>query len=83
MAREVAITTEDNPFDPFTEFKQWYNFDVSHGYHTSALLGRITFTSNELSELDQQQELEIAIDEIVKFNITGNYVKVEREIDEE
>lgn len=80
MAREVMITTSDNPFDPFDEFRQWYAFDEANGYHTTALLGRLTFSSHELSELDQQQELELAIDEMIKFNITGKYVKVEREV---
>lgn len=78
--KEVMITTEDNPYDPFTDFNQWHTFDVVHDYHTLALLGRITFSSHELSELDQQQELEMAIDEMILYNITGNYVKLEREI---
>lgn len=82
MAREVMITTSDNPFDPFDDFKQWYAFDVAKGYHTMALLARITFSSNELSEIDQQQELEMGIDEMIQYNITGNFVKLEREIPE-
>jgi len=78
---ESMVTTMDNPFDPFTEFKPWFSFDVSHGYHTLSLLGRVVATSNELSQLDQILANERAVDEIVKENITGNYKKVTREIE--
>ena len=78
---ESMVTTMDNPFDPFTEFKPWFSFDVSHGYHTLSLLGRVVATSNELSQLDQILANERAVDEIVKENVTGNYKKVTREIE--
>ena len=45
-----ALTTEDNPYDPFDEFDEWFAFDVSQGYHTCAYLARVVATSTELSE---------------------------------
>lgn len=78
---EAMATTMDNPFDPFTEFKPWFSFDISHGYHTLSLLGRVVATSNELSQLDQLLANERAVDEIIKENVTGNYKKVTREIE--
>lgn len=73
---EHMLTTADNPFNPFTRFDEWRTWDQAHGYHTLAYLARVTRTSDELSEADQSQAIEIAIDEIVKHNITGNYKKV-------
>lgn len=70
------LTTVDNPFDPFTRFKEWYAFDTSKGYYTSSYLARIVVTSEELSEADQDLALEQAIDEIVAFNIPPIYKKV-------
>ena len=74
--KEFMLTTEDNPFNPFTDFDNWYAFDVSHGYNTTSYLARIAKTSDELSELDQRLEINNAIDEILSFNLTGNYIKV-------
>lgn len=85
----VAITTKDNPFDPFDEFADWLAFDHRKGYNTSEYLARIAVTSDELSDEENEREIEAAIDEIIKLNmpknidndeIAINYVKVEREI---
>ncbi len=70
------VTTLDNPYNPFTEFDKWYNFDELAGYHTSSYLARIAYDSDELSPKDQALAIELAVDEIVKLNLTGNYIKV-------
>ena len=74
----VMLTTTDNPFDPFTQFDDWYLYDESKGYHTCSYLARIAKTSSELSDLDNEIEVARAIDEIVSFNILGIYKKVEQ-----
>ena len=76
----LALTTEDNPYDPFDEFDEWFAFDVSQGYNTCAYLARVTTTSTELSEVDQLEATNEAIQEIMKYNLTGNYQVVEREV---
>lgn len=73
---ERLLSTSDNPFNPFTEFEQWNTWDEQSGYHTLSYLARITVTSDELSELDQSQAIDIAMAEIVDENITGNYILV-------
>lgn len=70
------LTTIDNPFDPFTQWDEWYAFDVGKGYNTCAYLARIVKSSDELSEADEDLAIEVAIDEIVNFNILGLYKKV-------
>jgi hypothetical protein len=74
------LTTEDNPFDPFTEYNEWYVFDERSGYHTCAYLARIERTSDEMSEGDQAIAHEAAIDEIVEMNLLGIYKKVSRDM---
>jgi hypothetical protein len=71
-----VLSTSDNPYNPYTEFDQWNNWDVQSGYHTLAYLARITRTSHELSELDESQAIDIAIQEILDENITGMYIRV-------
>ena len=62
------LTTIDNPFDPFEQFDSWFLFDVEKGYNSCAYLGRIARTSDQLSEEENEQENERAIDEIIKYD---------------
>ena len=67
------LTTEDNPYDPFTEFDEWYLWDTTQGYHTLPYLARVCAWSEELSEVDQESVYMEALDEILELNITSNY----------
>lgn len=70
------LTTIDNPFNPFTHYDEWFQFDESKGYHTSQFLAKIAKTSSNMSDSDYEKEVERAIDEIVKFNVRGIDKKV-------
>lgn len=74
--QQVMLTTVDNPWNPFTNWDEWFAFDTRSGYHTCGLLDRIAFVSDELSEADQAQALNDAIDEIVRENVLGIFRKV-------
>lgn len=76
MAKQVALTTIDNPFDPFTQFHDWFRFDVEKGYYTCSYLGRIAMTSNLLTDYENTLEIERAIDEIIKLDFRKIYKKV-------
>lgn len=78
-ATEYMLTTIDNPFNPFTEWDEWFTFDSSKGYHTPSFLARIVMISDDLSEADQALSVQVAIDEIVQENVLGLYKKVSRE----
>jgi hypothetical protein len=75
---EFMLTTVDNPFDPWTQWDEWYAWDMHAGYHTPGLLARVTRTSDDLSEADQHQAIQDAIDEIVRENVLGVLRKVQR-----
>lgn len=53
----LLLTTLDNPFNPFTNFSEWKEFDENKGYFTCNLLGRMSFTSSELNE-EQNKRLQ-------------------------
>lgn len=74
------ITTIDNPFDPFSQFDEWYAFDTQKGYNTCDYLAKLAYGSPDLSALDQLKAVELAIDEIVSLNLLGIYKKVKRKI---
>lgn len=75
----AMLTTTDNPFDPFDQFDDWFNYDEQKGYHSCSLLARIAKTSEELPENLNQIEIERAIDEICEINTLGIFKKVVRE----
>lgn len=74
----VAITTIDNPFDPFEDFESWFLFDVQKGYNTCAYLDRIAKTTDEFSDDENQKEIEDAIDEIIENDVLGIYKKIKK-----
>lgn len=71
----VALTTFDNPYNPFTQFEKWFLFDIEKGYNSCAYLGRIARTSEEFTDEENNQEIERAIDEIIKYDFLNIYKK--------
>lgn len=73
------LTTKDNPYDPFTQFDDWFSFDERKGYHSCSYVERIAKVAPDLSDADQMFAINQAIDEILKYNVLGIYTKVEKE----
>lgn len=73
---KCALTTNDNPYDPFTQFDSWYMFDMDKGYNSCAYLARIARTSDQLTDEENDREIERAIDEIIKYDFMNIYKKV-------
>lgn len=71
MGKMVRITTTDNPFNPFTEWDEWYFYDLSKGYSTCERLDRLSNTSSELSDELNNEELEKAIDQLIELGAVG------------
>lgn len=72
----VALTTVDNPYNPFEQFDSWFLFDEEKNYHTCSYLGRIVKITPDMSDEAYNEEVERAIDEIIKNDFTNLYRKV-------
>ena len=79
MSNDVMLTTYDNPFNPFEQFSSWFLFDVEKGYNTCSYLARIAKLSNEMSQQEEDEEVERAIDEIIKYDFMNIYKKVRKQ----
>lgn len=77
VSNEYMLTTIDNPYNPFDEYAKWDVYDQTHGYHSSALLGRVVQTSHDLSDADQSAMIKFAIDEIVTENVSGIHTTID------
>jgi hypothetical protein len=76
---DMMLSLVSNPFDPFTEYDLWLQFDRHEGFDSAGLLARVLSTSDALSEPDQDAALEQAIDSIVENpSFAGLYKKVQR-----
>ena len=78
LERRVNITTVDNPFDPFDDFDHWFQFDTEKGYYTSSKLARLTNLRNDMSEAEESEEIERAIDRLIEIDPFDMYIKVTR-----
>ena len=81
MSSKYMLTTFDNPFDPFEQFTSWYLFDVEKGYNTCSYLARIAHFSDDMTEKEEDEENERAIDEIIRLNPLNIYKKVVKDIE--
>ena len=80
MAKQFALTTIDNPFNPFEDFASWNAFDTEKGYYSSSRLMRIAKVSDDMSDTEENIEIERAIDEIIKYDVLNIYIKVSKDL---
>lgn len=78
MTEETMLTTIDNPFNPFTQYNQWYAYDTSKGYNTTSYQARITDVSDDLDDKDFEAAVRSGIDEIIEMNILGIYCEIDK-----
>lgn len=79
MATECMLTTVDNPYDPFEQFTQWFLFDIEKGYNTCSRLARLAQFTDDMTQLEMDEENERAIDELIKYDFLDIYKKVVKE----
>lgn len=65
--RDVMLTTFDNPFNPFKNFKQWFAWDTAAGYNTLSYLDRLCPHSSEDFGNFEDYMYEKAMDSIIRF----------------
>lgn len=75
MAKKIHITTIDNPFDPFTDFTSWFMFDIEKGYYTCSKLARIANVTEDMTDEEQEAEIERATNRLIEIDPLDIYVK--------
>lgn len=78
---EFFLTTSDNPFNPFENFRSWYAFDERKHYCSSGLLARIAKVPTELGEFQEKFAIVQAMHDIVRLNASGMHKIVIRPIE--
>ena len=68
MAKEIRLTTFDNPFDPFDDFANWLLFDNQHGYFTVNKLDRLSNYTEDMTDEEMSIEHDRVVDEIITIS---------------
>lgn len=77
MEKGYMLTTLDNPFDPFDDFKAWFSYDCEKGHNTSSRLARIANINAEMTQKEVDEAMDRAMDLIVKYDFEDKYIKVQ------
>ena len=80
MSKQSMLTRVDHPFDPFEQFSSWFLFDVEKGYNSCGKLARIANVSESMSETEFNNEIDSAIDKLIKVDFLDIYKKVTKEV---
>lgn len=73
----IALTSIDNPFNPFSEWNRWLSFDLTKGKQSCCcLLGSVAAMSSNFDDEAEDMQIEAAIDEIVANHPLNGYLKV-------
>lgn len=73
------LTTVDNPFNPFEDFRSWFLYDIEKGYNSCDYLGRIVNITDDMTQKEINSETERAIDEIIEYDFMDVYKKIYRD----
>lgn len=78
MAKSV-LSTADNPYDPFTQWDEWYRFDDEHGYNSCSVLASACPQVDGLPDEVASRVIDEAIDSILALDRLNIYVKKQSE----
>lgn len=86
METEFMLTLIDNPFDYFTDFRNWLLFDIEYSQKNNTktcceYLARIANLSDSMTQKERDEEIERAIDEIILYDFRNIYKKVSKTIE--
>lgn len=76
MKRRIHITTIDNPFDPFEDFESWFSFDCEKGYYTCSRLARLANIEENMTEEEEDKEIERVTDRLIQLDPLDIYKKI-------
>lgn len=78
---KYRLTTEDNPFNPFTQWSEWLFFDISKGYNTCERIASRTSVTTQLPPDVAEKDIEDSIDELIELgaiNKQGEFVNYKK-----
>lgn len=70
------LTTIDNPYNPFEDFKNWYQYDCDYHYNTCDYIARLANIKEDFTQIEEIAEIERVCDKIISLDPFNIYIKV-------
>ena len=81
MTRRICVlSTIDNPYNPFDNPVDWRTYDNEMEHYSNEYLARMANTSDGLTDEENDEEVERAIDDILANDLTNMLIKVVKEM---
>lgn len=74
--KQYLLTTVDNPYHPIDQYDEWRQFDMERGYYTEQRLAKVAATSYSLTDLENQRNINAAIDDFIRLDELGLYKRI-------
>ena len=78
-SNDVMLTTIDNPYSPFDNYSEWLMFDIEKKYNTCEKLARLVVLSDEMTQKEEEEAYDDAMDKLIECDFMGIYMKITRE----
>lgn len=78
--KAVALSTKDNPYNPFDDFDNWYRFDRDAGHSCCEILDRVSKVAGTLTDGEKVREYRRAIGDIIAHDYEHKFVMIERDV---
>lgn len=75
---DLLLTTEDNPWNPHSDWESWYALDESLGYATCGLIARLSLDLDDSTNEVLESEVDDVYLRLVSLGIEGNYVLIDQ-----
>lgn len=79
--KAVALSTKDNPYDPFDDFSNWHRYDRDMGHGCCEILDRVSTIAGTLTDGEKVHEYRRAIGDIIANDYEDKFIMVERDVD--
>lgn len=74
--KQYLLTTVDNPYHPIDQYDAWRQFDMERGYYTEQRLAKVAAISHSLTDLENQRNINAAIDDFIRLDELGLYKRI-------
>lgn len=78
--KAVALSTKDNPYDPFDDFSNWHRYDRDMGHGCCEILDRVSTVAGTLTDGEKVHEYRRAIGDIIANDCENKFVMIERDV---
>ena len=75
MDSKYMLTTFDNPYNPFVDFRSWYMYDCEKHHNTSSRVARIAQINSEMTQKEIDEAENVAMNFIVRYDLQGIFFK--------